>query len=255
MPSFSRLIDLSFLLLAAWAAGLVALRWKVTWPSRRARVAWWAMAATWALTWLACTPAVALALVGALEPPPVDLARIDDLARREQTALVVLNSSVGEPVGGDAPLERLDPEGTARAIGAARVWRRLQTPVVIVSGIASPGQAPDANTRAMADLLVMHGVPAERVLRESASRNTRENAIYSVRMARAMGLTRFVVVTSALHIPRSLREFRRAGVNAIGVSVHPLVRPSVGGGRWWPSSWSLGMTQAAVHEFLGMLKP
>lgn len=255
MLSLSRFLDVALLLLTAWGATLVALRWRAPFTSRRVRYAWRGAVGVWVLGWLAATPAVSLSLVRSLEPPPADLARLDVPSLRDQTALVVLSSSVLPAHPGDTPAERLDSAGTARVIGAARVWRRLQTPVVIVSGIASPGQAPDANTRAMADLLVMHGVPAERVLRESASRNTRENAIYSVRMARAMGLTRFVVVTSALHIPRSLREFRRAGVNAIGVSVHPLVRPSVGGGRWWPSSWSLGMTQAAVHEFLGMLKP
>lgn len=254
MISLSRLLDLGVLLALAWAFGLAALRRHVAFTTARAKVAWWFLVALCAGTWLAMTPAVTLTLVHRLETAPVDLATLDDPAQRAHTALVVLSSSVGSPVAGDTPLERLDPAGTARTIGAARVWRRLRTGAVIVTGRA-PGDDADATVRAMADLLVMHGVPRERVLLEPWALNTRQNALHSVRMGRRQGYTRYLVVTSALHMPRAMREFRRAGVVATAVPVNHLGGHIGGVSDWLPTAWSLGTMHAVLHEYLGMLKP
>lgn len=214
MLTFSRFLDLALLMIVAWGISLAAIRGGSAAHAQGAR-SWGLAVAVWALGALLSTPAVSLALVASLETPPADLARLDDPRQRDRTALVVLSSSVRSPTPGDTPAERrLDAEGTARVIGAARVWRRLQTGAVIVTGRA-PGDLADANVVAMADLLVIHGVARERILLEPYALNTRQNAELSLRIARARGYTRFVVVTSALHMPRSLREFRRAGVEAL----------------------------------------
>ncbi len=254
MLSLSRFLDVALLLLTAWGATLAAMRWRAPFTDRRVRYAWRAAVGVWVLGWLAATPALSLSLVRSLEPPPADLARLDVPSLRDQTALVVLSSSVLPAHPGDTPAERLDSAGTARVIGAARVWRRLQTRAVIVTGRA-PGDDVDANTAAMEDLLVTLGVPRDRIVREPWALNTRQNAIHSVRIARRMGLSRYIVVTSALHMPRSLREFRRAGVEAIAAPVHPLGGRYGGVTEWIPVSWGWSATSAALHEYLGMLKP
>ena len=254
MLTFARFLDLALLMIVAWGASLAALRGRAPLPTRRARVTWGLAVAVWALGALLSTPAVSLALVASLETPPADLARLDDPALRDRTVLVVLSSSVRAATPGDTPAERLDAEGTARVIGAARVWRRLQTGAVIVTGRA-PGDVADANVVAMADLLVIHGVARERILLEPYALNTRQNAELSLRIARARGYTRFVVVTSALHMPRSLREFRRAGVEAFAAPVHPIGVLRGSAGAWIPSAWGWDASSAAIHEYLGMLKP
>lgn len=254
MLTLSRFLDLALLGLAAWAALLAAMRWRTAHPTRRARAAWWASVALWGAAWLACTPAVSLGLLGWLEAPPVALATLDAPALRGRTALVVLSSSVSPPVPGDTPVERLDPAGTARTIGAARVWRALQAGAVIVTGRA-PGPRPEATVEAMRDLLVLHGVPRERVVLEPWALNTRQNALHAVRVGRRLGFDRFVAVTSASHMRRALREFRRAGVEALGAPVHHVTVRHGGLSDWLPTAWSLGATHAALHEILGMLKP
>jgi uncharacterized SAM-binding protein YcdF (DUF218 family) len=55
------------------------------------------------------------------------------------------------------------------------------------------------------------GVPAEAVVVESKSRNTRENATLSLPLAEAKGYRSFVLVTSAAHMRRSEAIFRKAG--------------------------------------------
>jgi len=252
--TFSRFLDLVALGLVAWAVLLASLRGRATLFPRRSRVAWWASVGLWSMAWMASTPAIALGVLGVFEVPPVPLSTLDVPAMRSRTALVVLSSSVSPPVPGDTPLERLDAAGTARTLGAARVWQALQTGAVIVTGRA-PGPRPEATVEAMRDLLVRHGVPAARVLLEPWALNTRQNALHAVRLGRRLGFHRFVVVTSALHMRRALREFRRVGVTALAAPVHHLAPRHGGPGDWLPSSWALGVSNAVLHELLGMLKP
>ncbi len=254
MLSLSRFLDVAPWLLAAWGVSLALARRSIAAASKRVRVAWAFTVSAWALAWVLATPAVALLLVSSLETPAADLTALDVPSERARTALVVLSSSVRPPAPGDTPAERLDSEGSARVIGAARVWRALETSVVILTGRA-PGPVPDANVSAMEDLIVRHGVPRERIVREPWALNTRQNALHSVRIGRRMGITRYVVVTSALHMPRSLREFRRAGVEPIAAPVHPIGARYGGISDWVPVSWGWAASNAALHEYLGMLKP
>lgn len=224
-------------------------------PSRRA----WnlAFAATIAL-WLFAMPIFAIGLTSVIEARPVNPATVVSSAQRDTTAIVVLGSSLRPAVADTPPRERLDPAGLARGLGAARIWKLTRTRWVIASGIA-PGPEPRAGGEAMAELLVSEGVPPERVLQETASRNTRQNALFSVSLGRRHGVTRWVVVTSALHLPRALREFRRAGVTPVGVPVDSL------GGAFFapgdivsyitPSSWALGVTSQCLHELFGRYRP
>lgn len=59
------------------------------------------------------------------------------------------------------------------------------------------------------------GIPAERIQFEAESRNTHENAIYTLRLARPKQGERWVLVTSAMHMPRSVGVFRKAGLEPI----------------------------------------
>jgi uncharacterized SAM-binding protein YcdF (DUF218 family) len=75
------------------------------------------------------------------------------------------------------------------------------------SSVEAPGLA--AWARSM-------GVPAEALMVESKSRNTRENATLSLPLAEAKGFRSFVLVTSAAHMRRSEAIFRKAGYDKAG---------------------------------------
>lgn len=254
----SRLFDTTLLALVALAASLGALR-KRAWIDGRGRAAWWCAAVVTALLWLSATPFVALSLVDAIEARPVaSVSNLVSRAERDHAAVVVLGSSLRPPVEGVPPRERLDAAGLARALGAARVWRETHARWVIASGIA-PGPSPGAVGEAMTDLLASQGVPRSSVLRETASRTTRENARYSVALGRSLGVTRWVVVTSALHLPRALKEFRDAGVEPVGAPVDAQGGSFFAPGDAWsyllPTSWAVGATERCVHELLGRYRP
>jgi uncharacterized SAM-binding protein YcdF (DUF218 family) len=55
------------------------------------------------------------------------------------------------------------------------------------------------------------GIPRERLTMESRSRNTQENAEFSKALANPKSGERWLLVTSAFHMPRSIGVFRNAG--------------------------------------------
>ncbi len=252
--SLARWFDPTLLLLTVLGLSLLWLGRTLRGVAVPSRAPFRVVVALWGVLWVVCTPVLGTSLLRLWEAPAVDLGALDVPALRDRTALVVLSSSVMPPVLGVPARERLDPACTARTLGAARVYARLQPAGVIVSGIA-PGPVAEATTRAMAELLVSLGVPPGRIVPESAARNTRENARYSVALARRRGWTRLVVVTSAVHMRRSLSEFRRAGVEPVAAPVDFLGVTYLGFGAFLPSSGGAGRVSQVLHEILGFLRP
>ena len=110
--------------------------------------------------------------------------------------------------------------GALRALEAARVYHLLDDPLVIVSGGVTdklPGAAPESD--AYRSALLALGVPASRIINESESVNTHDEAITLERFLRERGIERFVLVTSPLHMERSLASFAAQGL-------HPIPSPS-----------------------------
>ena len=63
------------------------------------------------------------------------------------------------------------------------------------------------------------GVPRNRLILEQQSRNTRENAVFSARMTQPKPGERWLLVTSAWHMPRAMGCFREAGFS---VTAYPV---------------------------------
>jgi uncharacterized SAM-binding protein YcdF (DUF218 family) len=64
------------------------------------------------------------------------------------------------------------------------------------------------------------GIPSNRIEYEGASRNTEENAVLSLKIAGSSAQTkRWVLITSAMHMPRAIGTFRKVGWNVIAFPV------------------------------------
>ena len=84
---------------------------------------------------------------------------------------------------------------------------------IIFTGGAAWNSAPEDLSEAtvIGMFLARQGVPEGRVILEGRSRSTRENALLSLPLARPQPGERWLLVTSAMHMPRSIGVFRRAG--------------------------------------------
>jgi uncharacterized SAM-binding protein YcdF (DUF218 family) len=106
----------------------------------------------------------------------------------------------------------------------------------------------------MKDFLINAGVPAERVAVEPEATNTRENARFSASILRAHGIETIVVVTSASHLRRALKNFASAGITAIPAAADVRGFGRLGLDALLPSSAALANTHVALHEILGWVR-
>ena len=105
----------------------------------------------------------------------------------------------------------------------------------------------------IAPLLELMGLDGSRVLFENQSRNTAENAVFSYRLARPTPGETWILITSAIHMPRAVGCFREAGW---AVFPHPVDYKFKKSERF---EWSfnlqagLGNLTEGIHEWLGLL--
>ncbi|PKL95524.1 MAG: YdcF family protein [Gammaproteobacteria bacterium HGW-Gammaproteobacteria-8] len=198
--------------------------------------------------WLLATPAVSDLLRFSLERrfPPQDPARMPSA-----DAIVLLG-------GGLMPSHRRNPfpdlgRAADRYWHAFRLWRAGRAPEILISGGALPWtDAAASEAEAALGLLVDLGIPAQRVLIEPASLNTRQNADLSAEILRGRGARRILLVTSALHMRRALRQFDNTGLEVIPAATdHEVGDEPPGLLRWLPDSEALDGSRRALKEYLG----
>ena len=68
-----------------------------------------------------------------------------------------------------------------------------------------------SEARVIGRFLAAQGVPEGRVILEDRARSTRENALFALPLAEPHPGERWLLVTSAMHMPRAVGVFRRAG--------------------------------------------
>ncbi|WP_437486998.1 YdcF family protein [Sorangium sp. So ce1014] len=253
MP-IARLVDPLFVLLVVAGLGLALSGGGWTYRARRAKVGRALAWSAWLALWLLSMPWVSSGLVRRMSTQPRDLRAELAGSSPERRVLVILTAGIDADEFGTPAMERQSANGIERGLGAARVYRTYGFGHVIVSGQDVRLERTEL-AGAMADLLVELGVPRKKILLETESRDTRENAIYSAKIARSLSAEAVVVVTSALHMPRSIRMFERAGLDVLPAPIRFEALPHKGPGQLIPSSLTLRRSHRAVHELVGLLEP
>lgn len=129
-------------------------------------------------------------------------------------AIVVLGGCT-YPAESPRPWVEVMEEGD-RILYAAKLFREGKAPRIILSGgrIDWRGGGP-AESSDMAQLMETMGVPKTVMLEDPTSLNTRENAVNVKQIMETQGIRRILLVTSALHMPRSLLIFKKLGIDPI----------------------------------------
>jgi uncharacterized SAM-binding protein YcdF (DUF218 family)/lysophospholipase L1-like esterase len=99
--------------------------------------------------------------------------------------------------------------GVRRVLLSAKLFREGRAPRVLFTG--GPAEASCPVAEAMGALAVDVGIPRSRILVETASASTRENASRSAPVLRGLGARRLLLVTDRLHMRRAAESFTKFG--------------------------------------------
>lgn len=111
-----------------------------------------------------------------------------------------------------------------RVIYAAQLYLRKKAPVIILSGGRIDWRGSGASESSdMADILTSLGIPKSAIIEEPNSLNTYQNAVNVKKILTEKGIKKVLLITSAMHTPRSLKIFQRQGIDVIPVPTDFLV--------------------------------
>jgi uncharacterized SAM-binding protein YcdF (DUF218 family) len=171
------------------------------------------------------------------------------------TAIVVLGSGTFSARDWDnGRFDVPDRASASRVLEAFRVFRITDAAWVIASGgLVTPDDFDQPNGRTMHDALARLGVPASRLLVETASRNTHDEAVIVREMLKTLSVQHVILVTSDIHMRRSLGTFRAQGIAAVPA----IARQDLGALPWfaWIVPTEVGIDHASDvwHEMIGLL--
>jgi uncharacterized SAM-binding protein YcdF (DUF218 family) len=175
-----------------------------------------------------------------------------DARRGAPDGIVVLGGAISASLsqGYDEPVVDRD---SGRIMAMAKLARAYpNTRIVYSGGDASLLGNEPPETDFVYPLLDSFGIPRSRVILEARSRNTAENAVYTKELVKPKAGERWLVVTSAEHMPRAIGCFRKAGfpVEAYpvgwntGRTLDPMLSRTLARG--------LARLDAAAHEWIGL---
>ncbi|PSN19781.1 hypothetical protein C7271_05525 [filamentous cyanobacterium CCP5] len=137
-------------------------------------------------------------------------------------AIVVLGGGV-KPAIPPRPWVDL-AEGGDRIIHGVRLYQAGKAPLLVLSGGRIPWQGggpPESGD--MAAIAAALGVPSQAIWQDPDSLNTYENAVNVRELLESRGIRRILLVTSAMHMPRSLAIFQKQGFEAIAAPTDFLI--------------------------------
>ena len=197
---------------------------------------------------------VAIVLVGYA---PIGTALISPLEERfpmfrdpgRVDGIVVLGGGIQTTLGVERDQLALG-EASERVVYMGYLARRHPEARLVFAGGGPAGMPAEADVvRRFADVL---DLPADRILFDRTSRNTAENAENARALVSPKPGERWLLVTSARHMPRAVGCFRRVGFDVTAYPVDYITSPtglsgqdSIAGG--------LGLLDEAAKEWLGLV--
>ena len=171
-----------------------------------------------------------------------------------------INGDVIIMLGGGATLDTPDIDGLGQLTGSAAnrllttARLHIQTDLpIILSG--SEGYKDSGNEVEIAKRqLLALGIPANKIIIENKSRNTQENALYTKKQLDMYKYKRPILVTSAFHMERSVRNFEKLGIN---IQPYPTdyqtsIKQTLSFNKFIPTYVGLSNTSITIKEYLGI---
>ncbi len=177
-------------------------------------------------------------------PPMTDMSAVLDIE------WVVVLSGGSSP---DAHLPitgQLSQASLVRLVEGIRIHRKLPQSKLILSGGGAFNTVAESKT--MADVAVALGMNDEEIVLESESMDTKDQARL---IRKIVGHNRFILVTSAAHMPRSIALFQKKNMNPIPAPIgHKITeRQKITPAIFFPSAGQIEKIERAFYEYLGLV--
>lgn len=181
-------------------------------------------------------------------PPLIDPAKVEPY-----DAIVVLTGGI-IPAGGLIPFSSIDKTMFRRLEEAVRLYNIRPKPIIVSGGHVNPFTPTKDENRIARDYLIRWGVPKVNVLAEGNSRDTFESAVEVEKLLLHNGWKRYLLVTSAAHMPRSMLVFKAKAPEPIPApgdfSVGKFEREPF---HFFPGEGAATGVLSSVHEYIGLM--
>lgn len=231
--------------LAFLLAGLILL-----WFGRKQRVGKWLVTIGTALLLVLAYGRIPGYFLERLESryPPLDVAPFVQESGSPIKWIVVLGG--GHSLDPRMPTtSQVNASTLFRLVESIRLHRALSGSTLVLSGGSTFSPVPVAE--AMASLAQLLGVDGRQLVIERASKDTAE---HTEQLQSIIGHDRFILVTSASHMPRAMAMFQRHGMQPVAAPTDYLIKKGQGfhPGSLFPGATGVQMAEVALHEYLGM---
>lgn len=141
-----------------------------------------------------------------------------------------------------------------RVLTGIALYNKLHCPIIVSGGKVFKGTGEEALITKK--ILMNAGIPEDKIMTDTESINTSQNASYSKKIISENGFNNPLLVTSAFHMPRAVKDFKKQGVD---VTPYPAdytcsFNKSISLWDFVPTTDALTKTAMSVKEYLGMLK-
>ena len=138
----------------------------------------------------------------------------------------------------------------ARMAEGIRIHNEIpNSKLIFTGGSGFSGFTPVAEI--MAKMAIEFGVKPAEIIIESKSTDTKDHPLY---MKTLIGRDKFILVTSASHLPRAMALFTKAGMHPVAAPTDFMAssREALSPGVFFPCAESLQKSERAIHEYLGL---
>lgn len=177
--------------------------------------------------------------------PPVDLPA--------PAGIIVLGGALDEGITAARQSPALLQAGT-RLTGTFVLSRRFPLAPIIFTGGGEDAKSQDRSEAEFArDVWLSLGLAPERIRLETKSKNTWENALFTRDLLQPKPGDKWLLVTSAWHMPRAMGIFRRVGFDVVP---YPVDYRTYGNRHDWRPTYvvldELTNLDLAMHEWIGL---
>lgn len=164
-------------------------------------------------------------------------------------AIVVLGGGVTPPEIG---YKEIDLNAASdRVWYASRLFKAGKAPILVLSGGGDITKNSFSEAYAMSIFMQDLGVDKDYIILENKSKNTKENALYSFEILNDIGVSKILLVTSAIHMHRALTEFQSFGLQVIPAPTdfYSNKLPPNGLFSWLPDISVLNRNYSSLKEY------